>query len=239
SDGTTAGSGLVKDILPGLDSAMTHASPVLGPLGDGDAVVFAADDGFHGSELFVSRGASAASTSLLADIGRGSRESRPMHIFQTSTHVFFSAQDSLTGRELYAIPLRLAEATIARRYGRGCSGTLASTPRIDISGRALLGTSFAIEARHSVVNTPAVLLPSLQRALIPLNPSCALLVDPATTIPSVTLTDARGRASLTVPLPSRTELIGLSLFFQYAIVDVNGSYPNIAFSDGFEVMVGR
>ncbi len=79
SDGTAAGTGLVKDIYPGRGSSgdfgQYSAAPGIVALGDGRAL-FAANDGLHGSELWVSDG-TAAGTYMVADVNPGSSWSSP------------------------------------------------------------------------------------------------------------------------------------------------------------------
>lgn len=67
-------------------------------------LVFAADDGVHGRELWASSG-SAAGTRLVQDIYPGSGNSDPGDFTRAGERLFFSANDGLTGRELWALPL--------------------------------------------------------------------------------------------------------------------------------------
>src|SRR5262245_35420111 len=61
SDGTTAGTALVKDIFPGPTSSQIR---FLTPFGN--RVVFTADDGAHGFELWITDG-TASGTNLVKD----------------------------------------------------------------------------------------------------------------------------------------------------------------------------
>ncbi len=86
SDGTEAGTRLVKDIYPGpLDSTFGVGMTVAGP-----AVFFRADDGEHGWELWRSDGTEAG-TMLVADINPGKADSFPDEITPIGNTIFFSA----------------------------------------------------------------------------------------------------------------------------------------------------
>ena len=82
TDGTAAGTMMVKDINPGPASSITGhldwraaRSPFAAPLGNGTAV-FSANDGVHGYELWITDG-TAAGTMLLDDINPGPGSSTP------------------------------------------------------------------------------------------------------------------------------------------------------------------
>ena len=96
SDGTTAGTALVKDIYPGTGnssnpSELTNA---------GGFLFFAADDGTTGNELWRSDGTTAGTT-LVKDIRSGSSGSYPSNVVNVGGAVFFRANDGSTGYELW------------------------------------------------------------------------------------------------------------------------------------------
>ncbi len=66
TDGTQAGTMMVKDINPGSGGSNPDALMVAGPKGN-EKLYFAADDGEHGIELWVSDG-TAAGTNMVADL---------------------------------------------------------------------------------------------------------------------------------------------------------------------------
>jgi ELWxxDGT repeat protein len=84
SDGTTAGTHLVKDIFPGPGSARpgTHAL--------GASVLFSADDGTHGYELWKSDG-TAAGTRLVKDLAPGQAASGPRFFTLFHGAMYFAA----------------------------------------------------------------------------------------------------------------------------------------------------
>jgi ELWxxDGT repeat protein len=116
SDGTAAGTVLVKDIYPGtegpmdpdpISSAPSFLTNVNGTL------FFSAEDGVHGRELWNSDG-TVAGTVLVQDIypGGGSSEpglglqgGTPSGLTNVNGTLFFDANDGVHGRELWKLPV--------------------------------------------------------------------------------------------------------------------------------------
>jgi ELWxxDGT repeat protein len=96
TDGTVAGTVLVKDIWPGRDNSLprwlTHAG--------GNTIFFTADDGTNGVELWKSDG-TAAGTVMVKDINPGAAASNPGELVNINGTVFFSANDGANGVELW------------------------------------------------------------------------------------------------------------------------------------------
>lgn len=87
SDGSTAGTVLVKDVHPGsYDSSAEEL------VGVGDVVFFRARDGVHGQELWRSDG-TAAGTSLVKDVRPGAKSGRPTEMVALGDTLFFAAYD--------------------------------------------------------------------------------------------------------------------------------------------------
>ena len=96
SDGTAAGTVLVKDINPGAgDSAPYELTTVNGTL------FFRADDGTTGEELWTSDGTTAG-TVLVKDI-HPAGDSSPHNLTNVNGTLFFAADDGTTGIELWAL----------------------------------------------------------------------------------------------------------------------------------------
>lgn len=94
SDGTAAGTVLVKDIRPGLfSSGIDNMTNVNGTL------FFTANDGSGGTELWRSDG-TAAGTVRMANIKPGSGSSAPSDLTNVNGTLFFGADDG-TGKELW------------------------------------------------------------------------------------------------------------------------------------------
>jgi ELWxxDGT repeat protein len=99
SDGTAAGTLMVKDIAPGpADSIPTGLVAAAGE------VFFAADDGLHGIELWRSDGTEAG-TRMVADLASGASSSNPGNLAVLGSRLLFTADDGVTGGELWALPL--------------------------------------------------------------------------------------------------------------------------------------
>ncbi len=99
SDGTAAGTWMVKDINPGNhDSNPAEFKVVNGIL------YFAAMDGNsahdHGNELWRTDG-TAAGTWMVSDISSGKGDSNPSHLTDVNGTLFFSANDGGSGTELW------------------------------------------------------------------------------------------------------------------------------------------
>jgi ELWxxDGT repeat protein len=95
SNGTAAGTRLVKDINPGAsDSNPVDLTNVNGTL------FFQASDGTHGAELWESNG-TPAGTFLVADINPGAGGSSPSFLTNVNGTLFFQANDGSSGAELW------------------------------------------------------------------------------------------------------------------------------------------
>ena len=96
SDGTAAGTGLVKQIQSGSGSSLPFDFAA-----SGGRVFFNARDSANGEELWVSDGTNAG-TVRLSDFAPGSGNGRPNDMFDFDGKILFSAFDPATGRELFA-----------------------------------------------------------------------------------------------------------------------------------------
>jgi len=94
-----SGARLLKDIQPGVGSSNpSHFTTV------GDLIYFAANDGVHGSELWVTDGTETG-TRLVHDLYPGAFSSMPSDLTLANDRLYFIADDGLTGRELWFLPL--------------------------------------------------------------------------------------------------------------------------------------
>jgi ELWxxDGT repeat protein len=101
SDGTAAGTRLLRDLIPGRVSGAPGTAT---PAAAGGRLFFAGNEGVHGTELWESDG-TAAGTRLAQDIAPEAAASLPGDLTPAGGHLFFVADDVLSGREPWALPL--------------------------------------------------------------------------------------------------------------------------------------
>jgi uncharacterized repeat protein (TIGR01451 family) len=104
SDGTEAGTVLLKDINPGsADSDPRELSSASGALFGlvHEVLLFRADDGVHGAEWWMSDGTQAG-TVRIADVNPEMASSGPEYTLRVHDTHFFAADDGVHGVELWA-----------------------------------------------------------------------------------------------------------------------------------------
>ena len=121
SDGTTAGTVIVRNIAPGATSSDPLGLAALGSR----RVAFRADDGQFGQELWISDG-TPLGTRRLSDLIPGPGDSSPDSIAISRGVVYFVAGGVGVGRELH----RVEVGAIAQPFGRGCSFTRGRIPTL-------------------------------------------------------------------------------------------------------------
>ena len=99
SDGTAAGTVMVKDIYPGAEESYPQDL-----VNEGGVLYFTAHSPLSGRELWRSDGTSSG-TVLVADIQPGSLASSPDNLTVSGDALYFTAADVFTGRELWLLPL--------------------------------------------------------------------------------------------------------------------------------------
>jgi uncharacterized repeat protein (TIGR01451 family) len=125
SDGTTAGTQMVRDInpTPGASSVGFDPNPAtitgsrlhrpFNPVVIGTTLYFPADDGEHGIELWRSDG-TAENTVMVADIHPGG-SSGPSWLVEANGSLFFTADDGAAGRELWTARSTVPEGDVVTR----------------------------------------------------------------------------------------------------------------------------
>ncbi|WP_233166293.1 ELWxxDGT repeat protein [Archangium sp. Cb G35] len=101
SDGTAAGTVLLRDVLPGLESSGAGVTPLV-PVGHQGAFAFSASDGVSGLELWMSDG-TPEGTRRLADVHEGPASAAPLQLTVSGSRLFFVANDGAHGRELWSV----------------------------------------------------------------------------------------------------------------------------------------
>ena len=99
SDGTEAGTTLVKDLNPGTNGSGVGA---IQQVATSAWALFAASDGLNGVELWKTDG-SAPRTVQIQDISPGASSSNPIAFTTSGLHSFFVADDGSTGPELWSL----------------------------------------------------------------------------------------------------------------------------------------
>ena len=100
TDGTASGTLLFMDINsdPGQSSYPSNLTVI------DNKLFFTANDGINGAELWTSDG-TIPGTRMSTDICSGSCSSTPLGFYQNGSTVFFSATETISGREPYALDL--------------------------------------------------------------------------------------------------------------------------------------
>jgi ELWxxDGT repeat protein len=101
SDGTAAGTVLLRDVVPGPQGSGVDTSAFV-PVGPHGAFAFAAASGVTGVELWMSDGTSAG-TRQLADVARGAMSASPTLLTVSGPRLFFVADEGEHGRELWSV----------------------------------------------------------------------------------------------------------------------------------------
>jgi ELWxxDGT repeat protein len=123
SDGTQAGTRRLIDLLPGLSDSSPNN---LRRLGDG--VFFAANGGASGVELWRTNG-TVAGTTLVLDIFPGSgpelpNSSRPQSLLVAGDFIYFSAESTGVGRELWRSNGSPSQTTIVKDIRPGVQSSI-------------------------------------------------------------------------------------------------------------------
>lgn len=99
SDGTPAGTVLLKDVYPGAVSSFASYFEVIN-----GRLFFYANDGIHGYELWGSNG-SGPGTKMVEDINPGASSSSANSFLNIGTDLIFLADNGSTGQELFSLDL--------------------------------------------------------------------------------------------------------------------------------------
>jgi ELWxxDGT repeat protein len=136
SDGTAAGTVMVKNIFPGDEPSDPRGITAVGA-----TVFFAAAHPDHGTELWRSDG-TATGTRLVKDIYLGEQSSAPRHVAQVGGTVYFSAKDRIHGRELWKSDGTEEGTMMVMDIAPGASSSISFPPKPDLTESA--GTTYFV-----------------------------------------------------------------------------------------------
>lgn len=117
TDGTPAGTVLIKDIAPGLPSSYPSEFTWLN-----GAYIFSATDSIHGEELWKTDG-TAAGTVMLKDINPGVPYSFPARFSLLNGALYFQASDGIHGSELWKTDGTEAGTVLVKDINPGATGS--------------------------------------------------------------------------------------------------------------------
>jgi ELWxxDGT repeat protein len=226
TDGTNAGTMMVKDIVPGAGGSFASEYTVVGSRW----VYFRASDRNAGFELWRSDGTSAGTT-LVQDIWPGPAPSNPGELTVSRGRVFFVADDGVHGAE----PWVLATGAVATAHGTGCGGGTA-LPAMDATD-PILGSTSRFTGR-AMPGAAGMLLLSRFGPPTDLTNDCTLFLDPTLLIGLATFVPSAGTWSTMVPIPNDASLTGITVATQ-ALSAPGASVLGVALSNRVELTFGQ
>lgn len=131
SDGTNAGTYMLKDVYPGAFSGMPQYFIQLN-----NRIYFKATDNVNGSELWTSDG-TVAGTVMVKNIWPGSGSSSIQHMYAAENYFYFVAADGTTGLELWKSDGTTAGTSQVKDLTPGGAGTNFSIEKFVIAGNDL------------------------------------------------------------------------------------------------------
>lgn len=226
TDGSAAGTTMVADIAPGSASSSPFA---ITPIGNGRCV-FTATDGVAGREPWMTDG-TAAGTIRLADVNPGAAGSNPQHYDIVDGQLWL---DALIDGTQTVVHVELAGPA---RLGQGCQGQF-GVPRIGApTGSPQLGQTFQVSLSNAAPNTIAALVYSSTSHPTAIG-DCTLHVDLPELGMLLAFTDGAGNANVSIPIPSLPDLLGETVFLQWAVIDPTGAlFGSFALSDALRATV--
>ena len=135
--------------------------------------------------------------------------------------------------------LSFAQIALAQPYGTGCTGTGGLVPQITgIDLPVQPSATFGVQLADARAFAPALLLFAGDPDALDLGGGCTVLVAlPAAS--TLRFTNGLGADAFVFGVPASPALLGLDLYFQYAVFDPAGAYLNaLALSNGLRVQVG-
>lgn len=119
SDGSPAGTTLVQNINPGAEDSFAGLFG-LAMATTGNTLLFGADDGTRGDELWLTDG---TTTRLLRDINPSAESSLPLELTNINGYIYFSADNGTQGRELWRTDSTADGTLLVRDINPGAGGS--------------------------------------------------------------------------------------------------------------------
>jgi ELWxxDGT repeat protein len=143
SDGTEAGTYLVKDVAAGRNgSNANYYTPFNGAVYfSAEGPPFVSEEPGHGTnvELWRTDG-TPEGTRLVRDINPGMGQSFPYNLFTAGNALYFTAVDDVHGRELWKTDGTEAGTVLVKDLNPGPGSTPVNTPGVDLNGLAVFVT---------------------------------------------------------------------------------------------------
>ncbi|HLO70307.1 MAG TPA: ELWxxDGT repeat protein [Flavipsychrobacter sp.] len=135
TDGTAAGTYMIKDVNPGIDGGVSF-EPIL----YNGKVYFAGYDAANGQELWVTDGTSAG-THLVKDIQPGVASSAPVYFTVYNGKLYFVAETTVSGSELWVTDGTAAGTTIFKELNPGAGDGVKATQKVEYKGKLVFSAS--------------------------------------------------------------------------------------------------
>lgn len=222
TDGSAAGSGVIKQIHPDGTEFVNYRA---WRLTSGPNLVFNAGDDTVGSELWVTDGTTAG-TFPITDLNPGPTDSHPGSVVRLGTTALFHAWTPEMGWELYSLPMSGFPDWVAEPFGIGCAGSDGLAPTIGASGSAELGSTLNVEVEGAAPLSILGHYYSPQYALASIGGCTVHLATP--NLLASGISDGAGESVLALPVPSDAALAGAQLWLQSIVVDPGGELLGVA-----------
>lgn len=203
TDGSAAGTRLLKDVHPGPAGSVPQPISLYGDVGVSSRyALFYANDGSHGHELWITDG-TAAGTRMLPELEAGAGSAlMGREALVVGGFVYLATGNKLTGVELYRLAIGATAQPAPAGCGRVGDPQLAATDPV-------LGTSMEFQGTGATGSFGFLALGLLSRPGREYLPSCRIPMDPTAWFP-LYLNVSKGEFRLRVRLPSDARLLGQS-----------------------------
>lgn len=217
--------------------ATDSSMPVLAAAGDAVAVVWV-DNRFGDYDIHANTSGDRGTTWLPIDVRvdtapAGSDSARPA--LTSNGASFFAAWESLRNGQRADVYANLVAGY--QPYGTGTAGTAAMVPLLHGAGAPVPGGAASLQLDHALAGAPGVLLLGLgpaSRIALPMLGG-VLLVNPATA--EFLVLGSTGSASVMLPVPGITGLLGLDVNAQALVLD-SGAVQGVSMSNAVALWIG-